>query len=121
MEGVRIVEVADHTFVPAATAVLSDWGADVIKIEHAQRGDAARGLASSGAVDLTGNVHAILEHANRGKRSLGIDLTADGGLDILRSLIERSDVFLTNKPPVVRLKLGITEDEVRAANPAIVY
>jgi len=121
MEGVRVVEVADHTFVPAATAVLSDWGADVIKIEHAQRGDAARGLASSGAVDLSGSVHAILEHANRGKRSLGLDLRAEGGLDVLRGLIELADVFLTNKPPVVRRKLGITEDDVREANPTIVY
>ncbi len=44
MEGVRILDVADHTFVPAASAILSDWGAEVIKIEHITRGDAARGL-----------------------------------------------------------------------------
>ena len=83
MQGIRILEVADHTFVPAASAVLADWGADVIKIEHAQRGDAARGLASSGALDLTGQVHAILEHANRGKRSLGLDLQTEEGMSVL--------------------------------------
>ena len=48
MEGVRILEVAEHTFVPAASAMLADWGAEVIKIEHVERGDAMRGLASSG-------------------------------------------------------------------------
>jgi len=121
MDGVRILEVADHTFVPAATAVLADWGADVIKIEHAERGDAARGLASSGAVSLGGDVHAILEHANRGKRSLGLDLKTDEGIEILYKLAELSDVFLTNKPPVVRERLRISEAEIRNANPDIVY
>jgi crotonobetainyl-CoA:carnitine CoA-transferase CaiB-like acyl-CoA transferase len=121
MSGIRILEVADHTFVPAASAILSDWGADVIKIEHAVRGDAARGLGQSGAVDLSGDVHAIMEHANRGKRSLGLDLQNDDGLAVLHRLITISDVFLVNKPPIVREKLKITEDEVRAHNPDIVY
>lgn len=121
MDGIRILEVADHTFVPAASAILADWGADVIKIEHAIRGDAARGLASSGAVDLSGNVHAIMEHANRGKRSLGLDLKTDDGLAVLHRLIAISDVFLVNKPPIVRESLKITEAEVRVHNPDIVY
>src|SRR5215211_3430142 len=47
LEGVRILEVAEHTFVPAASALLADWGADVVKIEHVERGDAMRGLAST--------------------------------------------------------------------------
>jgi crotonobetainyl-CoA:carnitine CoA-transferase CaiB-like acyl-CoA transferase len=48
LEGVRILEIAEHTFVPAASALMADWGADVIKIEHVERGDAMRGLASTG-------------------------------------------------------------------------
>lgn len=76
LEGVRILEVAEHTFVPAASALLSDWGAEVIKIEHVRRGDAIRGLASTGVGILTGDVHALLEHSNRGKKSLGPDWDA---------------------------------------------
>lgn len=121
MDGIRILEVADHTFVPAASAILSDWGADVIKIEHAVRGDAARGLGQSGAVDLSGDVHAIMEHANRGKRSLGLDLQNEAGLAVLHKLIAISDVFLVNKPPTVRERLRITEAEVREHNARIVY
>src|SRR3546814_7232712 len=68
LQGVRILEVAEHTFVPAASALLSDWGADVIKIEHVERGDAMRGLASTGVMNIGGDVHALLEHSNRGKR-----------------------------------------------------
>ena len=97
MQGVRILEVAEHTFVPAASALLADWGAEVIKIEHVERGDAMRGLASSGTVTLGGDVHVLLEHSNRGKQSLGLDLTTEEGLDVLYKLAETCDVFLTNK------------------------
>jgi crotonobetainyl-CoA:carnitine CoA-transferase CaiB-like acyl-CoA transferase len=121
LQGVRILEVAEHTFVPAAAALLADWGADVIKIEHVERGDAMRGLASSGIATMGGGVHALLEHSNRGKRSLGLDLTAPEGLDLLYKLAATSDVFLTNKLPGVRTKLGIGVEEIRAANPKIVY
>ncbi|MDQ1432457.1 MAG: hypothetical protein QOF40_3059 [Actinomycetota bacterium] len=121
MEGVRVLEVAEHTFVPAASALLADWGAEVIKIEHVERGDAMRGLASSGVVDIGGGVHALLEHSNRGKQSLGLDLTREEGLDILYRLAATADIFLTNKLPKVRTKLRIGVEELRAANPNIIY
>ncbi|MEX1009280.1 MAG: CoA transferase [Acidimicrobiia bacterium] len=121
MEGVRVLEVAEHTFVPAASALLADWGAEVIKIEHVERGDAMRGLASSGVVDIPSDVHALLEHSNRGKQSLALDLTTDEGLDILYKLAATSDVFLTNKLPSVRKKLRIEVDDIRAHNSRIIY
>ena len=121
MEGVRVLEVAEHTFVPAASALLADWGADVIKIEPIERGDAMRGLASTGVVSITGDVHALLEHSNRGKRSLALDLTTPEGLDILYKLAGTADVFLTNKLPRVRTKLSIEPEDIRAHNPNIIY
>jgi crotonobetainyl-CoA:carnitine CoA-transferase CaiB-like acyl-CoA transferase len=121
LSGVRIVEVAEHTFVPAASALLADWGAEVIKIEHVTRGDAMRGLASSGVAIMSTDVHALLEHSNRGKKSLGLDLTAPEGLDILHRLVAGADVFLTNKLPSVREKLHIDVEEIRAHNPDIIY
>jgi crotonobetainyl-CoA:carnitine CoA-transferase CaiB-like acyl-CoA transferase len=121
MRGVRILEVAEHTFVPAASALLADLGAEVVKIEHVERGDAMRGLASSGTVSLGGSVHVLLEHSNRGKQSLGLDLTSPDGLEILYRLAATCDVFLTNKLPSVRKKLQIDVDDIRAHNPAIIY
>jgi crotonobetainyl-CoA:carnitine CoA-transferase CaiB-like acyl-CoA transferase len=121
LQGVRILEVAEHTFVPAASALLSDLGAEVIKIEHVERGDAMRGLLKSGVGVIPTDVHVLLEHSNRGKRSLGLDLTTEDGLDILYKLAATSDVFLTNKLPSVRDKLKIGLDEIRAANPNIIY
>jgi len=121
LEGVRVLEVAEHTFVPAASALLADWGADVIKIEPIERGDAMRGLASTGVVSISGGVHALLEHSNRGKRSLALDLTTPEGLEILHKLAATADVFLTNKLPGVRKKLSIELEDVRGHNPNIVY
>jgi crotonobetainyl-CoA:carnitine CoA-transferase CaiB-like acyl-CoA transferase len=121
LQGFRILEVAEHTFVPAASALLADWGAEVIKVEHVQRGDAMRGLASTGVAAVPSDVHALLEHSNRGKKSLGLDLASPDGLDILYKLAATADVFLTNKLPGVRKKLRIGVDEIRAANPRIIY
>jgi len=121
MQGVRILEVAEHTFVPAASALLADWGAEVVKIEHVERGDAMRGLASSGTVSLGAGVHVLLEHSNRGKQSLGLDLATEEGLDILYKLAATCDVFLTNKLPSVRTKLKVDVDDIRAHNPDIIY
>ncbi|MBL7489426.1 CoA transferase [Frankia sp. AgB1.9] len=121
MQGVRILEVAEHTFVPVASAALADLGADVIKIEHVERGDAMRGLASSGVTSTVGAVHALVEHSNRGKRSLGLDLTTADGQEILYKLAATSDVFLTNKLPRIRAKLRIDVNHIRTANPKIIY
>ncbi|SQD95326.1 MULTISPECIES: CaiB/BaiF CoA-transferase family protein [unclassified Parafrankia] len=121
MEGVRILEVAEHTFVPAASALLADWGAEVIKIEHVERGDAMRGLASAGVAAVPADVHVLLEHSNRGKRSLGLDLTSAEGRDLLYRLAATSDVFLTNKLPKVRAKLRIDVESIREHNPRIIY
>ena len=121
LAGVRVLEVAEHTFVPAASALLADWGAEVIKIEHVTRGDAMRGLASSGLAIVPNNVHVLMEHSNRGKRSLALDLTTAEGLDILYRLAATADVFLTNKLPSVRRKLKVDVEDIRAHNPGIIY
>ena len=121
MQGVRILEVAEQTFVPAASAVLADWGAEVIKIEHPERGDAMRGLAASGVMPSMGAVHVLLEHSNRGKKSIGIDIATPEGLELIYRLAATCDVFLTNKLPNIRKKLRIEVDDIRAHNPNIIY
>jgi crotonobetainyl-CoA:carnitine CoA-transferase CaiB-like acyl-CoA transferase len=121
MKDIRILEVAEHTFVPAASAILADWGAEVIKIEHVGRGDAMRGLASSGVMSMGGSVHVLLEHSNRGKKSIGVDLTTAKGVELVYKLAATCDVFLTNKLPAVRKRLRIEIEDIRAHNPDIIY
>jgi crotonobetainyl-CoA:carnitine CoA-transferase CaiB-like acyl-CoA transferase len=117
MSGVRVVEVGEHIFVPAAAALLRDWGAEVVKVEPVERGDAVRGLTGSGA----SRVQGMHQHANRGKRSLALDLSAPRGLEILYALCQSADVFMTNKVRRVRRKLKIELDDIRAHNPRIIY
>src|SRR5437899_8628473 len=96
LHGIRVVEVAQWWFVPAAGAVLADWGADVIKIEHPVTGDPQRGLISSGLIPGgPGAVNYIIEQPNRGKRSVGLDMATDGGRELLYEIVKTSDVFLT--------------------------
>jgi crotonobetainyl-CoA:carnitine CoA-transferase CaiB-like acyl-CoA transferase len=63
----------------------------------------------------------LLEHSNRGKQSIGLDLGSAEGLDVLYKLVATCDVFLTNKMPSVRTKLKVDVDDVRAHNPNIIY
>ncbi|MGH3559679.1 MAG: CaiB/BaiF CoA transferase family protein [Mycobacterium sp.] len=121
MAGFRVLEVAQFTFVPAAGAILADWGADVIKVEHPVRGDTQRGFLNMGGIQLNPDRHPLIEHPNRGKRSVGIDLATPGGQEVLRELAVTSDVFLTNYLPAVRQKNNFDVEHIRAVNPDIVY
>ena len=121
MKGFRVLEVAQFTFVPAAGAILADWGADVIKVEHPVRGDTQRGFINMGGVTLDPQRHTLIEHPNRGKRSVGIDVSTPGGQEVLYELARTSDVFLTNYLPSVRQKNKFDVEHIRAVNPNIVY
>jgi crotonobetainyl-CoA:carnitine CoA-transferase CaiB-like acyl-CoA transferase len=124
LEGVRVLEVAQFTYVPAAGAVLADWGAEVIKVENPVTGDAQRGLVTvlGRAASAEGSSFApIMEAPNRGKRSIGLGLASSEARPVLEELIRRSDVFLTNYLPAVRAKLRIDVEHVRAINPDIIY
>ncbi len=120
MEGVRVVEVAEHTFVPAASMILADWGADVIKVERAAHGgDASRSMRVIQRPGLRSN--PFFEAANRNKRGIGLDLTSEDGRAILHSMIGEADVFITNMREDARAKLGIEPDDLFALNPRLIY
>lgn len=121
MEGIRVLEVAQFTFVPAAGAILADWGADVVKVEHPTRGDTQRGFLNMGGIQIDPDRHPLMEHPNRGKRSVGIDVSTPGGQEVLYELAKVSDVFLTNYLPSHRQKNKFDVEHIRAANPDIVY
>lgn len=121
MKGIKMVEVAQFTFTPAAGAVLTDWGADVIKVEHAVMGDAQRGLRLGTGGVAVGTFQPLMEHPNRGKRSIGLALDHPDGHAILLELCKDADVFLTNFLPDARTRLRIEVDDIRKANPKIIY
>jgi crotonobetainyl-CoA:carnitine CoA-transferase CaiB-like acyl-CoA transferase len=121
LSGIRVVEVASWTFVPAAGAVLADLGADVLKIEHPDAPDPQRAFVGTGYENAPVKKSFMMEQTNRGKRSVALNIATEGGRELLYRLVETADVFLTNFLPAARQKLRIDVEHIRARNPRIVY
>jgi crotonobetainyl-CoA:carnitine CoA-transferase CaiB-like acyl-CoA transferase len=119
-EGVRVVELAQWVFVPVAGALLADWGADVVHVEPLE-GDPYRGLATQGIGAERAGINMSLALANRGKRSLALDIRHDEGRSVLDRLLESADVFLTNVRPGALARAGLGPDEVTNRYPRLVY
>ena len=121
LAGVRVLEVASHVFVPMSGAVLAEWGAEVIKIEHPETGDPYRGLVTAGLHKLWNGVDVQFQATNRGKRSVGVDVKHPDGRRLLSRLIAASDVFVTNLRADTRARLKLDVDDVRADHPSVIY
>ncbi|MBW8753450.1 MAG: CoA transferase [Sphingomonadales bacterium] len=119
LQGIKVVEVAMWAFVPACGGILSDLGAEVIKIEP-PTGDPLRGL-KIGAIGGGGRIDLSWESYNRGKKSVTLDLKQPEGREVLMKLCEDADVFLTNLLPPARKSMGIDADSIRARFPGIIY
>lgn len=121
LSGVRILEVASHVFVPIAGGVLTEWGAEVIKIEHPVTGDPYRGLVTAGLHKSYNGVDPSFQFTNRGKQSVAVDLKRPEGRDLVYRLAAKCDVFLTNFRPDARRRLKIECEDIRAHNPSTIY
>jgi crotonobetainyl-CoA:carnitine CoA-transferase CaiB-like acyl-CoA transferase len=119
-DGVRVVELAQWVFVPVAGALLADWGADVIHIESTQ-GDPYRGLITQGIGSDHGGVNLSLALANRGKRSIALNIKLDEGMEALHRLLSSADVFLTNMRPQALQRLGLDAESLTDQYPSLVY
>jgi formyl-CoA transferase len=119
LAGVRILEVAAWTFVPAAGAILADLGAEVIKVEP-PTGDPQRGLLNMLNLGARGP-NPFNEIPNRGKRSITLDLKKESGRAALLALARGCDVFLTSYLPELRERLRIDVADLRAVNERIIY
>jgi crotonobetainyl-CoA:carnitine CoA-transferase CaiB-like acyl-CoA transferase len=116
LDGIRIVDLTQNVAGPLATMILGDQGADVIKVEPLEAGDATR----SSAQRRNGFSTSFLNN-NRNKRSIALDLKAAAGRRALLRLCENADAFVQNFRPGVVERLSIDEPAVRAVKPDIVY
>ena len=119
-DGVRIVELAQYVFVPGASVMLADQGAEVIKIEPPGLGDPYRTLKIGDGREIDG-VNLAMEQNNRNKKSLALDLKSEEGREALLRLVETADVFLTSLRPKAIRALRLDVDDLRARNPRIIY
>ncbi|MGV0160300.1 CaiB/BaiF CoA transferase family protein [Mycobacterium colombiense] len=119
-DGLRVVELAQWVFVPVAGALLADWGADVIRIERLE-GDPYRGLATQGIGTDRDGVNLSIALANRGKRSVALNLRHETGMSVLHELLATADVFLTSLRPGALNRLGLDADTLRVRYPSLIY
>jgi crotonobetainyl-CoA:carnitine CoA-transferase CaiB-like acyl-CoA transferase len=117
LEGIVVVDLTQNVAGPFCTQVLGDMGAEVVKVERPGRGDDARAWAPP----FWGGESATFLAFNRNKKSLALDLKREGGLDVLRRLVARADVFVQSLRAGAADALGMDFAHARALNPRLVY
>jgi crotonobetainyl-CoA:carnitine CoA-transferase CaiB-like acyl-CoA transferase len=105
---------------PVAAQHLADFGAEVIHVERPKSGDQGRGVRSIKALPV-GDWNQYFLVINRNKKSMALDLNKPAGGDVMRRLVEKSDVFLSNLSPAALAKWQLSYPELRAINPRLVY
>ncbi len=118
LEGIRVVEHATYMAAPGAGSILSDWGAEVIKIEP-PGGDPIRKFMSTIGTDIQDN--PVFDFDNRGKQSIIVNTAEAEGQAIVRDLAASADVFLTNVRPGGLERAGLDYPSLAADNPKLVY
>lgn len=117
LDGIKVLDIGSYVAGPAAATVMSDFGADVVKIEPLD-GDPYRRLLGGVLAEYP---NFFWDQDSRNKRSLAIDFTTDAGRDAIDRLIRRSDVVITNYRPELLARLKLTYEDVRALNEPVVY
>jgi len=116
LDGIRVLDVTQALFGPFATMLMSDLGAEVIKVERPEIGELARGNGP-----FVRGVSTYFASINRGKKSVALNLTTVQGKDIFLKLVEKSDVLVENFVPGTMRKLGLDYETVKGHNPKIIY
>ena len=122
LSGTRVIDWTMWQFGPVCSMMLADMGAEVIKIEsldgdHARQFHTVSGTSSS----LGEGLNAYFESLNRQKKSVALDLKTEKGVEVLKNLVTKSDVFVQNFRHGVAERLGLGYEDLNAINPAIVY
>jgi crotonobetainyl-CoA:carnitine CoA-transferase CaiB-like acyl-CoA transferase len=117
LQGIRVVDLTSSLAGPTCTQILAALGADVVKVEHPQRGDEARAW---GPQFFEGG-SVMFFTANTSKRSLALDFKAPEGMEALLRLVDRADVFVQSLRPGTAERSGLGADALRARNERLVY
>jgi crotonobetainyl-CoA:carnitine CoA-transferase CaiB-like acyl-CoA transferase len=122
LEGIRVVELSMWAFVPAAGAVLADWGADVIKVLPIDGRDPMLGRGTVADIPPPRrDIKFMWQTLNRGKRSIGLDLASPEGYEVFAKLVAGADVLTTNLLPEARARLRVDPADIQAIKADIVY
>lgn len=120
LSGIKVIELATFVFGPGSTAVMGDFGADVIKVEAPDIGDPFR-YAHQSPPFMPLDFAYMWQQDNRNKRSIVLDLKHPDGHAALLALVRQADVLVTNFPPKVLASLKITYEDLKDTNPRLIY
>src|ERR1700683_2681083 len=118
--GLKVLDFASFIAGPAAATVLSDFGAEVVKVEPPGVGDPHRYLYRT-PPNPPLEENYTWQLTNRNKRSLAIDLKNPEAREVLARLVKWADVLVTNFPPRVRKGLKVSYEDVSPLNPGLIY
>ena len=121
LEGVKVVALERVIAVPAATAILADWGAEVIKVEHPGEGDWFRNVQAAGVSFAGLDRHPWFELLNRGKKSIALDVGKEGGRKALLQLLAEADVFAASLLPSSLKGMELDYEALCRLNPRLIY
>lgn len=121
LDGIKVLELAEWVAAPTACMILGDWGAEVIKVERPDGGDAMRGIAQTGTIPVPEDFNQLLELHNRNKQSIAVDITKDEGREIIYKLVEKVDIFVSNYRVRTLKRLQYDYDTISRINPKIIY
>ena len=119
-EGLRVLDAASYVAAPAAATMLSDFGAEVIKIEPPGQGDGYRAMPALPNLPKSEHNYAW-DAVSRNKLGLALDLSVPAGRAVLHRLVQTADVLITNYPMAVRRRLGLDAETLLALNPRLVH
>lgn len=117
LDGITVVDLTQVFMGPSCTQLLGDFGADVIKVERPGRGDISR----NSLPDRDGQDNPIFLSINRNKRGMSIDTKSEEGRAVLRDLIARADVLVSNFRAGVMERMGLGYEEMRELNPRLIW
>lgn len=119
-KGIRVIDMSSHGACPSCTKILSDWGAEVIKIE-APKGDAARSSGKSFGVPCEGEYNPHFDMLNTGKKSLALNAKSSEGAEIIDRLLKSANVFISNFRTPSLARMGLDYDSVKEKYPHLVW
>jgi crotonobetainyl-CoA:carnitine CoA-transferase CaiB-like acyl-CoA transferase len=120
LSGLRVIDCGTYIAAPAAATIMSDFGAEVIKIERPPHGDPYRYLSFLPGMPVSEHNYCWMLDA-RNKKSLALNLQDEAGREVLRRLVATSDVFITNYPPELAEKLRVNYEDFAKINPRLIF
>src|SRR5215510_11052589 len=120
LSGLRVIDCGTYIAGPATATIMSDFGAEVIKIEQPPHGDPYRRLSFLPGMPISKHNYCWMLDA-RNKKSLALNLRDEAGCEALRRLVATADVFITNYPPELAERFQVSYEEFAEINPRLIF